>query len=256
MNFDAITASVSKFFRKNGGTILTWFSAAGVVGTAYLSGKAAVKADRELTKLRQKEWEKTGKEPSLQDKAKAVAPIYIPPVAIGAATIACMFGANGLNRRQQASMLAAGAVVERTFKKYRDQVSEMLGDASVKADLSGNPPEVQLDKDERLFYYNYYQDGEYPEYGSYFQSTAEKVLRAEMELNRIFIMRRRATLNDFFNLLDLKPIEGGDNLGWTDELGQEYYGYSWVDFEHYDAKLEDGLECTIISTPYPPTILE
>lgn len=51
MNFDAMTASISKFFRKNGGTILTWFSAAGVVGTAVLSGKAAVKAHEELKKI-------------------------------------------------------------------------------------------------------------------------------------------------------------------------------------------------------------
>ena len=147
--------------------------------------------------------------------------------------------------------------MERTFKKYRDQVTELLGDAAAKADLSGDPPaDISLDKDERLFYYNYYEDGECPEYGSYFQSTAEKVLKAEMELNRIFIIRRRATLNDFFKLLDLNPVEGGDNLGWSDEIGEQYYGYSWVDFEHYDVKMEDGMECTIISTPYPPAILE
>ncbi len=248
MNFDAMTASISKFFRKNGGTILTWFSAAGVVGTAVLSGKAAVKAHEELKKI---------PDAPLKEKAKVVAPIYILPAAIGGATIACMFGANGVSRRQQASMLAAGAVVERTFKKYRDQVTELLGDAAAKADLSGDPPaDISLDKDERLFYYNYYEDGECPEYGSYFQSTAEKVLKAEMELNRIFIIRHRATLNDFFKLLDLNPVEGGDNLGWSDEIGEQYYGYSWVDFEHYDVKMEDGMECTIISTPYPPTILE
>lgn len=248
MNFDAMTAAVSRFFRKNGGTILTWFSAAGVVGTAYLSGKAAVKAHEEL---------KTMPDAPLKEKAKAVAPFYIWPVAAGGATIACMFGANSLNRRQQVSMLAAGAVVERTFKKYRDKAEALLGNRAAEANLAEDPPDdISPDKDRRLFYYNYYQDGEYPEYGSYFESTPENVLHAEMELNRIFILRKRATLNDFFDLLGLKHVEGGDNLGWSEELGSVYYGYSWVDFEHFDAKMEDGLECTIITTPSLPTILE
>lgn len=246
MSFDVIGNSISRFFKRNGGTILTFFSAAGVVATGYLSGKAALAANKEM---------KNFQDAPLKEKIRVLAPIYIPPVAAGTATIACMFGANGLNRRQQASMLAAGAVVERTFKKYRGKVEELLGDDAIKADICDTPPDVPLDKDERLFYFNYYEDGENPEYGSYFQSTPEKVLKAEMELNRLFILRRRATLNDFFKLLELKTVEGGDDLGWSEELGRDYYGYSWVDFEHYDATLDDGLECTIISMPFQPTIL-
>ena len=248
MSFDQITSPVSGFFRKNGGTILTGLSVLGVIGTAVLSGIAAVKAHKELETL---------KDAPLPEKIKALTPVYIPPAAAGTATILCVLGANGLNRKQQASMLAAGAVAEEAFRKYKGRAEELLGDKAPEAYLAEDPPnDVPLDKDKRLFYYNYYQDGEYPEYGSYFESTPENVLHAELELNRIFILRKRATLNDFFDLLGLKHVEGGDNLGWSEELGSLYYGYSWVDFEHYDAKLEDGLECTIISTPSLPTILE
>lgn len=238
---------ISHFFRKHGGTILTILSAAGVVGTAYLSGKASIKAKEELETL--------DKDAPLKEKAKALAPIYVPTAAVGAATILCMFGANGLNRKQQASMLAAGALMEQTYKKYRDKAEELIGDKIDKLVVDDLNEDVPLDKEERLFYYNYYEDGEVPEYGSYFPLTPEKVLKAEMELNRIFILRRSATLNDFFKLLGLKKVEGGDNLGWSIDLGSEYYGYSWIDFEHFDAKLEDGMECTIITTPFPPTIL-
>ena len=238
---------ISRFFRKHGGTILTCLSAIGVVGTAYLSGKAAIKAEKELETL--------DKDAPLKEKAKVLAPIYAPTAAAGAATILCMFGANGLSRKQQASMLAAGALMEQTYKKYRDKAEELIGDNIDKLVRDDLNEDIPLDKEERLFYYNYYEDGEQPEYGSYFPLTAEKVLRAEMELNRIFILRKVATLNDFFKLLGLKPVDGGDNLGWSIDLGSEYYGYSWIDFEHYDAKLEDGMECTIITTPFPPTIL-
>lgn len=247
MAIEYITSGISRFFHKHGGTILTCLSAIGVAGTAYLSGRATIKAKEELETL--------DKDAPLKEKIRTVAPIYIPTAAVGAATILCMFGANGFNRKQQASMLAAGALMEKTYKKYRDKAEELLGDDINKFFADEAKDTIPLDKEERLFYYNYYEDGEQPEYGSYFPLTAEKVLKAEMELNRLFILRSYATINDFFKLLGLKSVEGGDNLGWSEDLGSEYYGYAWIDFEHYDTKLDDGLECTIITTPFPPTIL-
>ena len=243
----SIQSAISGFFRRNGGTILTCLSAVGVVGTAYLSGKAAVKADKELKTL--------GEDAPLKEKIKTVAPIYILPTAVGATTIACMFGANTISRKQQASMLAAGALIEKTYKKYKDKAEELLGANVVDANLANDETRPDLSNDDRLFYFNYYEDGENPEYGSYFNCTVDKVLKAEMEVNRQFILAKQVTLNFLFDQLGLKHVEGGDNLGWSAELGEEYYGYSWVDFEHFDTKLEDGLECTIISTPFLPSIL-
>lgn len=243
----SIKSAISSFFRRNGGTILTCLSAVGVVGTAYLSGKAAVKADKELETL--------GEDAPLKEKIKTVAPIYIPTMAAGATTLACMFGANTISRKQQASMLAAGALLEQTYKKYKGKAEELLGINVVEANLANDEVHPDLSNEERLFYFNYYEDGEHPEYGSYFNCTADKVLKAEMEVNRQFILAKQVTLNFFFDQLGLKHVEGGDNLGWSAELGEEYYGYSWVDFEHFDTKLEDGLECTIISTPFLPSIL-
>jgi hypothetical protein len=238
--------AISNFFRRNGGTILTCLSSIGVIGTAYLTGKAAIKADKELKTL--------GEEAPLKEKIRVAAPIYILPAAVGTATIACMFGANGLNRKQQASMLAAGALLEQTYQKYKDKAEELLGKNVVEKNMADEVP-PELNKDERLFYYNYYEDGDHPEYGSYFNCTIEDLLKAEIETQRQFILCGYVTLNFFFDKLGLKPVEGGDNLGWSAELGHEYYGYSWVDFEHFDTTLEDGLECTIITTPFNPAIL-
>lgn len=246
----SIYYDVVNFFKRNGGTILTGIASIGVVGTAYLTGKAAVKAEKKLEEL--------GDEATAKEKVKALTPIYILPISAGAATIACMFGANTISRKQQASMLAAGALIEETYRKYKNKAEELLGDSVVDAsnakdDISRSPAEIK--DDERLFYYNYYENGEYPEYGSYFTLTKLKVLNAEMELNRLFILRSRVTLNDFLRLLDLRPMEGGDEIGWSSELGTQYLGYSWIDFEHFDTTLDDGLECTIITTPFQPSIL-
>ena len=243
----SIQSAISNFFRRNGGTILTCLSAVGVVGTSYLSGKAAIKAHEKLEEL--------PKDVSVKTKIKKVAPIYIPAVAAGAATISCMFGANFFSRTQQASMLAAGAVLEQTYKKYRDKAEELLGENVVESELAKDDIPPELGKEERLFYYNYYENGEHPEYGSYFNSTVDKVLKAEMEMNRLFILRKKATLNDFFKLLGLNEVDGGNDLGWSEEVGSEYYGYSWIDFDHFETKLDDGLECTIITTPFQPSII-
>ena len=160
---------------------------------------------------------------------------------------------------QQASILAAGALVEQAYKKYKNKAEELLGNGKVETEIVKDDYEQtfkpDIPNDERLFYYNYYHDEPSSEYGFYFTAVKQDVLKAEYELNRTFNIRRVVTLNDFMKLLGQKDVEGGNNVGWSEELGHDYYGYSWIDFEHYDTVMEDGLECTIITTPFDPCVL-
>ena len=242
---------VTDFFKRHGGTILTVLASIGVVGTAYLAGRAAVKAKEELDTL--------GEDAPIQEKVRAVAPIYIPPAAAGAATIACMFGANTLSRRQQASMLAAGAIVERTFKKYKDKAEELLGKNAVENELAKDdiPDDVEYEDGKKLYYYNYLEDGEFldPAYEAYFRAYPEQQLQLQGDLNRIFVLRGKATLNDMLKLMGQDPIDGGDELGWSEEIGRQYFGYNWIDIQFDEVHLEDGMVCTVITTPFPPTML-
>lgn len=259
MSFESIVYSIGRFFKKNGGTILTCLSAGGVVATGILSGRAAIKAHEKLDKARIKEWEKTGKDPSLIEKVKIVAPDYILPVSVGATTIACMFGANHLDRKQQASLLAASALIEQTYKRYKGKAEELLGNGKVETEIAKdvyNNSKPELNDDERLFYYNYYHDDPTSDYGFYFTANKNDVLKAEYELNRTFNIRETVTLNEFLKLLNQDEVEGGNDVGWSKELGHDYYGYSWIDFEHYDTTMDDGLECTIITTPFDPCMLD
>ena len=251
MSVESIAYSIGRFFKKNGGTILTCIAAGGVVGTGILSGWAAVKAHEKL---------KETEHADTKDKIKAVAPIYAIPASVGAATIACMFGANHLDRKQQASLLAASALIEQTYKRYKGKAEELLGEGKVETEIAKENyskfPKTDIGEDEQLFYYNYYHDDPTSEYGFYFTASKEKVLRAEYELNRTFNIRATVSLNDFMKLLGQKDVEGGNEVGWSYELGHDYYGYSWIDFEHYDTTMDDGLECTIITTPFDPCLLD
>jgi len=246
MNLDPITYPIANFFKQHGSTILAFVACFGVAGTAYLSGRAAIKANEKL---------KENPEADIKEKIKIVAPIYAAPTAVGIATASCIICANVLDKKRQGSLVAAGAIVEETFRKYKRKAEELLGKNVVdlenaKDDISKS--ETDLSKCERLFYYDRYVDLGHLENGSYFESTPEKVLSSEYELNRMFVIRGRVTLNDWFELLGLNKVEGGDDIGWSKELGDSFYGYSWVDFEHYDTEMDDGLECTIISTPFEP----
>ena len=115
-------------------TLLTCMSAIGVVATAVLTAKATPKAstliedaerkkDRALTKL---------------EKVKEAAPAYIPAIVTGISTIACIFGANVLNKKSQASFASAYALLDASYKEYQDRVRELCGeevDYQIKEDM-------------------------------------------------------------------------------------------------------------------------
>ena len=245
------------FLKKNSATILTVAAAVGVITTSVLSAKAAIKAFRVLA---HKEEEK-GEKLTFEETISAVWTIYIPPVVAGMSTIACVFGANVLNQRQQASLASAYALIDSSYKEYKAKLKELYGEeahnnivnaiAAEKCDevhisagglTSAYTQEIESDAEPRLFYDEYS--------GRYFETTIEKVLLAEYRLNRNYILRGFARLNEFYEFLGLEPTDYGETVGW--DICSEIY---WIDFNHRKAFIgddNDGFECYIIEMPYYP----
>lgn len=236
------------FVSRNGSTILTCIGGVGLVATAVLTAKATPKAMTRVENAR----EEKGEELTKLETAIAAAPAYIPPIITGIATLTCMFGANALNKRQQASLVSAHALLDNSYKEYKKKVEELYGEesnqkiqseiAKDKYEESGFEPEDGL----KLFYDDFS--------GRYFESTMEKVLQAEYNLNRDLNMQCYATLNDFYDYLGLIPIDGGDELGWNADMNAEYYWQSWVDFAHLKTVMDDGLEVIHITMFGEPTL--
>ena len=107
-------------------TVMTCIGAVGVVATSAMAVKATPKA---IKMLKQAEEEKGDKLTKLE-VVKAAAPAYIPAAVTGAATIACIFGSNVLNKHQQAAMASAYALLDRTYKAYSNKVDELYGEES------------------------------------------------------------------------------------------------------------------------------
>ena len=244
-----LLSKTSLFCKKNASTILTCIGAVGVVATSILAVKATPKA---LDLIKKAEEEK-GEDLTKTEVVKVAGPAYIPAVVTGVTTIACIFGANTLNKRQQASLMSAYALLDNSYKDYRGKVKDLYGEESdeevieeIAKDKYQEETFIDEDDGKKLFYDSFS--------GRYFRSTIEKVQQAEYELNRDLSMRDYATLNEFYDYLDLPPIAGGDDLGWSTGMNFDYYWQSWIDFGHHKVAMDGGIECIIITMFAEPTL--
>lgn len=226
--------------RKHSPTILTCLGAGGVIGTTILAVKATPKA---LVLLEDAEMEK-GEELTKLEKVVVAGPAYIPAAITGAATIACIFGANVLNKRQQASIMSAYALLENSYKEYRDKVKDLYGDETdihIKKEIAKDhysESDIDVDDNKVLFYDDFSEQ--------YFESTIEDVQEAIYLLNRELVVKDYAYLNEYYELLGIdSPIEGWDH-GWSKGGNLTRYWQEWIDFRLEKVDMEDGLECQVI----------
>ena len=246
-----------RFVKKNSATILTCVGGVGVVSTAILAAKATPKAIKLLEEAKKEKQE----ELTNWEIVRVAGPAYIPTVITGAATLACIFGANVMNKRSQAALMSAYALLDTKFKEYKDKVKELYGEethqeivnaiAVEKADdvyvrseclcMNCDLATEENDGEPKLFYDEHSN--------RYFEATIEQVIQAEYHLNRNFTLRGYVYLNEFYEFLGLSITEYGDVMGWAVNDDEIY----WVDFNHRKVAMDDGLEVYIIETPYEPT---
>ena len=228
------------FVKKNGSTILTCVGSAGVVATSIMAIKATPKAMILLDDARKEKGDNLTK----FEKVMVAGPAYIPAVVVGVSTIACIFGANALNKRQQAALMSAYALLDSTYKEYQSKVVDLYSkeaDSQVKKEIAKDKylGDDKLVDNDALFYDEFS--------GRYFESTNAKVLKAEYETNKKISDHGEACLNDFYRALGLEPTRYGDHLGWSvNDLS--------LDFRHEKFILDDGLEGCIITFVQEPIL--
>ena len=104
--------------------ILTCLGAAGTVGTAILAAWGAPRAKARKIAATVKK----GDELTKKESVVAQAPAYLPAIGAGLATLLCIFGANALNAKQQATLASAYAMLEQTFRAYRKSAMNLYGE--------------------------------------------------------------------------------------------------------------------------------
>lgn len=239
MKIGQIVHRSKTYLVKQAPTILTGVGAVGVVATAVLTVKATTKASALLAEQHDENLDKF-------EIVKSCWRFYALPVATGIGTIACIFGANVLNRKQQAALTSAYIFLDQSFKEYRSKVKELYGEKDVrKAIVEDRQEEENLSPlgEKLIFYIEYYEH--------FFERTMLEVRDAEYALNRKMVVEGDVCVNDFLNLLGLPRTNIGSILGWSLDSNFDNYGCGWIDFDHDFIKLSD-MECYVIDFITPP----
>ena len=230
---------MKRFVHNNKNLLLTTIAAIGVVGTAFVSAKNTVK----YIKLRE-QYNTT--------KSEAFIKSYMSTIITVSITISAILVNHHLNVKQQKAILSAYLALDNSFKQYKAKFIEKYGEEKEK-ELRESIIEDEIKKYKKQNPHSNEVITFYCEFSErYFESTMEKVLSAQTDINKIFVTRGYATVNDFFNLLGLEPEEAGDYYEWSTWSED----YSWIDFINTKCTINDDLDYVSIRAPFAPILTE
>lgn len=242
--------------RKHMPAVLTYAGVCGVVGTAIMAVKATPKALKIIEQEKMYRSYEGDNKPTKKEIVALTWKCYIPSIALGLSTIACIISIHTLDKRNQASLTSAYAMLNEAYKQYRDAAKVVYGedaDSKIQAEIAKDVfisadgigiYSSDLDPSENILCYDSYSK-------RYFESTMAAVLNAEYHINRNLQLRGYSTINEFYEFLGIDGIEYGDEIAWSLDSLMEG-GIMWLDFENHRAVMDDGLECCIVSAVWCP----
>ena len=207
---------------KHGPEILIGAGLVGMVSTTVLAVKATPKALRLIEEAKETE-DKDTLTPI--ETVKVAWKPYIPAAITGITSAACFIGANSIKSSRNAALLAAYKLSESALVEYREKVVETLGEKKEKA-VREKIAESHLEKnpvtETRIFTTSKGNTRCFePLSGRYFYSDIDKIRGAAVNLNEM--MQNDpfgyASLNDWYDELELEQTSRGDELGWNVSKG-------------------------------------
>ncbi|HAQ03020.1 TPA: hypothetical protein DCQ22_03970 [Candidatus Nomurabacteria bacterium] len=243
---------------KNSPTILTGLSVAGLVSTVILAVQATPKAIDILNAPENMEFETCPGsihvpiEKTKQEIIKLTWKCYIPAAAVGAATIACIIGANSISLRRNAALASLYTLTERAMQEYQAKVVETIGknkEEKIKEQilqdkinsnpLSGNT--IILTGKGNTLCYDVLS-------GRYFKNDIENIRRIQNDFNEALITEMYRSLNELYSELGLEETKTGRDTGWVLEHGKLEIIFS--------AKIaDDGTPCIVIDYRNGPRMI-
>lgn len=219
MSLQDLVIKSGHYLSKNSPTILMGLSLAGVISTAFLTHKAAQRAQTDFLNY---EIQGPVSELTIKEKTKLVWRHYVPPVLSCGATLAFIVAGNSVHNKRQAALITAVSLGETAFQEYREQITETLGKGKeqkardeliqkkvTKADEAGKFDGFVLKPDTQDQYV-------WDSYSSRpLVSSVEKLNKAANELARDCINHDYVTLNQFYSAIGIEGIEPGEDLGWS-----------------------------------------
>lgn len=259
MDIKSLLRTAGGFLEKNSPQILTGLGIAGVVSTAIMTGRAAVKAYDILEAERGRRLMEAAKEnPSVtyndvkhicwQDKVKLCWKPYVSPFLMGGTSIACILGAQSVNSKRNAALATVYSLTKSTLEEYQDKVVETIGEKKEEL-LRGEVDQKKLDSKpasgEHIIETGYGKVLCFDSLsGRYFRHNMEVIRRIVNDLNHDLLGVMWVPLNDFYYALGLEGIKLGDEIGWTvDDL---------IDIQFTSKVSDEGEPCLVLNYDVVP----
>lgn len=253
-----LTKTFYRFARSVNRNLPSLLSAGAIVGlgiSTYFTAKASPKIISLISEL---DLENEEKRDLNKEIIKETAIESIPAGVSILVTGALILGSNSINTRRIRYMGAAYNNLSNRFKEYRLAALSGLGIDGYNK-LQEKYAEKYIEEKEP-----YIEPGKHVFFDEFskqtFIASLDQVLEAEYHLNRNFILRGYASINEFYDFLscfgvsEIKKIDGGDLLCWSIDAGIEFYGYEWIDFINREITDKDGGTWYSISMPFEPTM--
>lgn len=241
---------VTKYVCDNSATILTGLGTVGVITTAVMSAKAVPKAQMLLEQKETFKLNEYGEPLTRFERMLAVIPAYVPTLLMGAGTVACILGANHINKQEQAALYSAYAYLSCSFSEYKEKVKELFGEEKERE------VRAAIAKDKKMEIHEQLEDSMtlYDEWGQrYFTITKEAYQKAIYDINKMYSFTGEMTLNNFFEFFDLDPVPGGDYLGWSALKDFECCGVAWIDIRLTPLEMVDNHEVYVLEFNIDPS---
>jgi hypothetical protein len=204
-------------------TILTALSVAGLAATAFMFHQAGVKSGKHLIDRNLRNTDVTGqyryedREYPAAERIQDNWPNYLIPTSIGIATVVCLVSTNVLNTKRQATLMAAYALGERTWSKYKDKVAELMGEEAestvrsevIKDMATSTSTGTIIHGDGDTVYLDSYT-------GQLFRSDEATILKAQEQTCEKAEEDGFVKLNYFFDRVGANMSDLGENVGWSD----------------------------------------
>lgn len=268
---------IPRFLKAYGGWVLTALSSAGLVGTVILAAKEAPKAQTELIIAQQEKveewvekhpdmdvevWEdipKEERELTLLEKAKVVAPVYLPAILLGTGTLACIFGAQIFNMKKQAALVSAYGMLAAQFDQYREAIKAEHGEEAdrrayefSKKRVQNLEEEIQRLKEENGPYL--YGIATLP--GVIFEAKPVDIQEAIYHFNRNLALRGDAGFDELYRFIGIPETAYDEALaasfGYNEYLSEVNYGMRTADFIFESVVAKNGKMVHIIVPVIPP----
>lgn len=220
MELSSIASRFGKFLTDNSPSILTAVAVTGTITTAVLAGRASFKAAELIQEDERIEGVAGDPVYRFKERAQLTWKLYIPAVATGVATIACIVAANQIGNRRAAAMAAAYSLADKAFEEYKEKIVEKLGEKKEKAArtelaqeyVRDHPPTIEdsilIGDTTSVLCCDLYTK-------RYLLSDMETIRRAANDINYQVNHDYYASLSDFYDRIGMEHTSMSDDVGWN-----------------------------------------